>query len=83
MALDHRLKSSNLRRSRRMLQVIHSAAVCDRRHQGSQLQRRHRNALAERAHLPYSAELRGNFFFRINPRLLAFNVISGQLTQAV
>src|SRR5437016_402439 len=83
MPLDHRLKVSNVSRSRRMLQVVHGAAVCHRCDQRSQLQRRHGNAFAEGAHLPYPAQLRGNLFLGINTRLLTLNVITGELAQSV
>ena len=65
----------------RVLQVVERAAVGDGRDQRAELQRRHGDALAEGAHAAHAALLRRQFLVRIDTKLLAGDVVAGQLAQ--
>src|SRR3954468_24531411 len=64
-----------------MLQVVESAAICDRRDHGAELQGRHGYTLAEGAHLAYTTQFSRNFRIRIRPEMLAPQVVAGEFSQ--
>src|SRR5438477_8791272 len=64
-----------------MLQVIKGAAVSHGSDHSSKLKRSHRDAVAKRAHTAYTTQFRVELLVGINPKVLAFDVVSGQLAQ--
>src|SRR5689334_12733397 len=64
-----------------MLEVVERASIGHGGDQRAELQGRHGNAFAERAHLAYAAELGGKLRGGEDAEVLAFNVVSGKLTE--
>src|ERR1700691_1116800 len=66
-----------------MLQVVKRATIGDGGNHGAQLERGHGHSLPEGTHLANSAQFFGNYFVRVGSQLLARNVITGKLAQAI
>ena len=65
-----------------MLEVVEGSAIGDGGDQRAELEWGHRDAFAEGAHAAYAAAVGGKRLVRIDAKLLAGNVVAGELAES-